>query len=230
MYGISESEVQSADHEAFIFLVEWYKQRMNILDKNYKNAGLPKKLAKEEMLNYISQQIKIPVIVKKRLDEQETAGDVDIEIYYTGTFTGTPQGQPDSIKFTELSLSAEKLLEAKKDEQKQQMLSVLIHEREHIFRMRGSIEIIDQWKKKQAFLQNGYSTKDSYKDNSDEIKSRLMEIRKLFELDPKKKYTLTEVQHLRERNPSTNLEKNLYDNFLNRYRVEFLLFLINEVA
>ena len=63
-----------------------------------------------------------------------------------------------------------------------------------------------------------------YKDSSSEIYARLNEFRYLNNIDPKKVYTIEDVQKMRE-------DKNTKDReLLNRYNDDFILFLLNEVA
>lgn len=66
--------------------------------------------------------------------------------------------------------------------------------------------------------------RDDYWDSSSEIYARLNEFRYLNNIDPKKVYTIEDVQKMRE-------DKNTKDReLLNRYNDDFILFLLNEVA
>ena len=112
--------------------------------------------------------------------------------------------------------------------------STIVHEIQHGSRLNKMGTIRTEWKHKGPFLyesdrpyiqilKDGVDY-DNYLDDSDEIYSRLMQMRYRNKLDPTHKYTIDEVKAMRN-------DKNFKSKYIfDRYTDEFILRLLNDIA
>lgn len=110
---------------------------------------------------------------------------------------------------------------------KYQHTPIKIHERDHaMFGQYGNdnigLKIVENIFK-QEFLDN-VSDKWGYYDDPDEIRARLMEMRFNNKLDPTHKYTLEEIENMRN---DPNFKD---DHIFNRYTNKYIEYLLNTVA
>jgi hypothetical protein len=112
--------------------------------------------------------------------------------------------------------------------------STIVHEIQHGSRLNKMGTLRTEWKHKGPFLYSSDRPSiqilkegvdpDDYLDNSDEIYSRLMQMRYRNKLDPTHKYTIDEVKAMRN-------DKNFKSHYIfDRYTDEFILRLLNDIA
>lgn len=111
--------------------------------------------------------------------------------------------------------------------------SIIIHERTHAsdpIPQKNKINLL-RYDRPNDFFRGGYDNiyldgveKSYYYDSDSEIYSRLMQFRYDNKLNPKKKYTIEDIQKMRQNNTIKD------SNLLNRYKDEYIQRLLNDVA
>lgn len=111
--------------------------------------------------------------------------------------------------------------------------STIIHERTHAsdpIPQKNKINLL-RYDRPNDFFRGGYDNiyldgveKSYYYDSDSEIYSRLMQFRYDNKLNPKKKYTIEDIQKMRQNNTIKD------SNLLNRYKDEYIQRLLNDVA
>lgn len=111
--------------------------------------------------------------------------------------------------------------------------SIIIHERTHAsdpIPQKNKINLL-RYDRPNDFFRGSYDNiyldgveKSYYYDSDSEIYSRLMQFRYDNKLNPKKKYTIEDIQKMRQNNTIKD------SNLLNRYKDEYIQRLLNDVA